>query len=67
MGKKACAFKQSDMVRAVKAAQAAGLKKYHVGVGDNGKPLIIVGSEVDKLKVQTLGSWDSVIADLESR
>jgi hypothetical protein len=60
-------FKQGDMMRALKAAEAAGIKHYRVEIADNGKPVIIVGGGMDKPKSETVGSWDSVIAELESR
>jgi hypothetical protein len=60
-------FKQGDVKRALKAAEAAGLKKYRVEIGANGKPVIIVGDDMDKPKSGAVGSWDSVIAELESR
>jgi hypothetical protein len=67
MSREKRSFKQSDITRAIKAAQAAGIRNYRVEVADNGKPVIIVGSGMDKPKSETVGSWDSVIAELESR
>jgi hypothetical protein len=57
-------FKQGDMTRALKAAEAAGLKNYRVEIGDNGKPVVIVGIGLDKAKAEA-ASWDDVVADLE--
>ena len=67
MGKGASTFKQGDMTRALKAAQAAGLKAFRVEIGDNGKPVVIVGSGVDKPAANDIGSWGDVVAELEQQ
>lgn len=59
-------FKQRDMVRAIKAAQAARLTAYRIEIV-NGKPAITVGVNVDNAKDDSVGSWDQAIAELESR
>jgi hypothetical protein len=59
-------FKQRDMVRAIKAAQVAGLTAYRIEIA-NGKPAITVGVNVDNAKADGVGSWDQAIAELESR
>ena len=59
-------FKQRDMTRAIKAAQAAGLTAYRVEIV-NGNPAIIVGRNVDNSKDADVKSWDEAIAELESR
>jgi hypothetical protein len=59
-------FKQRDMTRAIKAAQAAGLTAYRVEIV-NGNPAIIVGGNVDNPKDADVKSWDEAIAELESR
>src|SRR6516165_1008239 len=59
-------FKQRDLTRAIKAAQAAGLTAYRVEIV-NGNPAIIVGGNVDNLKDADVKSWDEAIAELESR
>jgi hypothetical protein len=59
-------FKQRDMVRAIKAAQVAGLTAYRVEIV-NGKPAIAVGGNVDNPKDADVKSWDAAIAELESR
>jgi hypothetical protein len=58
-------FKQGDMTRALKAAQAAGLTSYRVEIDDNGNPVVIVGDDLDKPQKQALASWDDAIAELE--
>jgi hypothetical protein len=58
-------FKQNDLTRALKSAQAAGLKTYRVEIGGNGKPVVIVGVGLDKPKTDAVGSWDDVVAELE--
>jgi hypothetical protein len=60
-------FKQGDLTRAIEAAEAAGIRNYRVEIAENGKPVIIVGGNMDKPKSNAVGSWDSVIAELESR
>jgi hypothetical protein len=57
-------FKQSEMTRALRAAQAAGLTAYRVEIADNGKPVVIVG-DMDKRKPGDVSSWDDAIAELE--
>ena len=59
-------FKQRDMTRAIKAAQAAGLTAYRIEIV-NGNPAIIVGGNVDNPKDADVKSWDEAIAELESR
>jgi hypothetical protein len=58
-------FKQRDLTRAIKSAKAAGLKEYRVEIGDNGKPVVIVGVRLDNPKTEAVGSWDDVVAELE--
>lgn len=65
MSRAPATFKQSDVTRAIKAAQAAGLKEYRVGIGDNGKPVVIVGVGLDNPKTEAVGSWDDVVAELD--
>jgi hypothetical protein len=60
-------FKYLDMVRAIKAAQAAGLTAYRIEIV-NGKPAITVGGgAVDNPKDDGVRSWNEAIAELESR
>jgi hypothetical protein len=35
-------FKQHDLTRAIRAAEAAGIKPYRIEIDDNGKPVVIV-------------------------
>jgi hypothetical protein len=58
-------FKQSDLTRALKAVEAAGIKAYRVEINDDGKPVVIVGDPLDKPKRKALASWDDAIAELE--
>jgi hypothetical protein len=59
-------FKQGDLTRAIKAVEAAGLlKPYRVRIDDKGKPVVIVGVDLDKPKTDAVGSWDDAIAELE--
>jgi hypothetical protein len=58
-------FKQRDLTRALKAAKAAGLTAYRIEIDDSGKPVVIVGSGVDKPAANDVGSWDDVVAELE--
>lgn len=58
-------FKQGDLTRAINAAKAAGLKSYRVEIADNGKPVVIVGDNLDKPKTEALASWDDAVAELE--
>jgi hypothetical protein len=41
-------FKQSDLTRAIKAVEAAGIKAYRVEINDAGKPVVIIGDPLDK-------------------
>src|SRR6516164_965964 len=59
-------FKQRDMTRAIKAAQAAGLTAYRIEIV-NWNPAIIVDGNVDNPKDADVKSWDEAIAELESR
>jgi hypothetical protein len=58
-------FKQNDLTRALRSAQAAGLKTYRVEIGNNGKPVVIVGVDLDKPQTDAVGSWGDVVAELE--
>jgi hypothetical protein len=58
-------FKQCDLTRAIKAAEAAGIKAYRVEINADGKPVVIVGVGLDKPKKEVVASWDDAIADLE--
>jgi hypothetical protein len=59
-------FKQGDLTRAIKAVEADGLlKPYHVRIDDGGKPVVIVGVDLDKPQTDAVGSWDDVVAELE--
>lgn len=41
-------FKQTDLTRAIKAVEATGIKKkYRVEINDSGKPVVIVGIELE--------------------
>jgi hypothetical protein len=60
-------FKQRDLTRAIKAVAAAGIRHYRVEIGDNGKPVVIVGIDLDKPQTHAVGSWDDAIAELEPR
>jgi len=55
-------FKQRDMTRAIKAAQAAGLTAYRIEIV-NGNPAIIVGGNVDNPKDADVKSWDEAISE----
>jgi hypothetical protein len=58
-------FKQSDMTRAIKAAQAAGLIVRAIDVS---KGMILFGGDVDSAKSgEGLMSWDQAIAELEKK
>jgi hypothetical protein len=60
-------FKQSDLTRAIKAVEAAGIKAYRVEINDAGKPVVIIGDPLDKPKRKALASWDDAIAELEQQ
>ena len=49
-------FKQRDLTRALRAAEAAGIKTYRVEINDNGKRVVIVGIELDKPKKEAVAS-----------
>ena len=61
-------FKQRDMTRAIKAAQAAGLTDYRIEIV-NGLPAIVVDGKLDNPKDSDAKSesWDQAIAELEGR
>lgn len=57
-------FKQRDMARAIKAAQAAGLTVRAIDVA---KGMILLGDDLDSVKASGLKSWADAIAQLKSR
>jgi hypothetical protein len=56
MGRGRCAFKQSDLVRAVKAVRKAGVEVARVEI-DNGKIVVIAGKPTDALGRNELDKW----------
>jgi hypothetical protein len=64
MGKGACTFKQSDLTRAIKAVEAAGLSIARAEVDKDGKIVIIPGQpERTPAKMNDLDAWMSKHAD----
>jgi hypothetical protein len=61
-------FKQTDLTRAIKAAQAAGLKSYRIEIR-NGFPSIVIDGDAHSADKpdDKAASWDSAIAELERR
>jgi hypothetical protein len=60
-------FKQTDLTRAIRAVEAAGIKVYRVEIDAAGKPVVIIGDPLDKPKRKALASWDDAIAELEQQ
>jgi len=65
MGRGPCAFKESDLTRAVKAARKAGLEVERVEVDRDGKIVIITGKPGASGELNGNGSaenpWDEVL------
>jgi molybdopterin biosynthesis enzyme len=57
MSRGPCTFKQSDMVRAIKAAVAAGVEIARVEVDKEGKIVIIAGKPESKSAGNELDQW----------
>jgi hypothetical protein len=55
------AFKKRDVVRAVQAAQAAGLSVQRIELDKSGRIVIVTGEE------SASGAWDDAIAELEAK
>ena len=54
-----CAFKQSDITKAVRAVVAAGIEVARVEVDKAGK-IIVVAGEADKTEVSERNSWNTL-------
>jgi hypothetical protein len=64
MSRAPLSFKRRDMMRAIKAAQDAGLNISGIDVA---KGTILIGDPVDNPKAVGVDSWAQAIAELESR
>jgi hypothetical protein len=62
MGHGPCAFKQTDVTRAIKAAQAAGLKVTGFEITTDGK-ITVVASAENGTTTATANEWDSVYGE----
>ena len=54
-----CAFKQSDITKAVRAVVAAGIEVARVEVDKAGK-IIVVAGEADKTEAPDQNSWETL-------
>jgi hypothetical protein len=62
MARKPCAFRQSDVTRAVRAAEAAGQKVARIEIDKDGKIVIVIGPAE-----QQGNDLDSELAAFEAR
>jgi hypothetical protein len=63
MPRRPCLFRQSDVTRAVRAAQAAGLNVVRVEVDHNGRIAVVAGTgQTDHNAASTINEWDDVLA-----
>jgi hypothetical protein len=53
-----CAFRQSDITKAVKAVVAAGLAVVRVEIDSNGKIVVVAGSPVQDDQDGDRNEWD---------
>jgi hypothetical protein len=59
MGRQRCVFRQSDVVRAIRATRAAGLEVARIEIDKGGKIIIIIAGQPDDeaVEVNTLDQW----------
>jgi hypothetical protein len=63
MSRAPASFRQSDLDRAIRAAKKGGLTNYEIII-DGPRVTVRVGS-IDEPKLEAVGSWDDVVAELE--
>lgn len=62
MARGPCTFKQSDVTRAVKSAQAAGLIVSQITLDREGHIVMTTQPQADKVPAAQLKNWDGVVA-----
>jgi hypothetical protein len=60
------AFRQSDISRAMKAAQAAGAEVAAIEIDQDGRIKIVIGKPTDEPAARP-NPWDDAVAELESK
>jgi hypothetical protein len=60
MGKRACTFKEADVVRAIRAATKAGLPVARVEIASDGKIVVVAGKPHEN--AETGNPWDEVLS-----
>ena len=60
MPRRPCLFRKSDITKAVKAAQAAGVPVARVEVGRDGQIIVVAGTgAVEHNAASTINEWDA--------
>lgn len=63
MARKPCTFRQGDLTKAVKGAQAAGLEVVRVEIGKDGKIVVVAGNGgIEQDASRTYNEWDDAKA-----
>lgn|GEM_PF-670982 len=55
------AFKQTDLRRAIRASQKAGLSIARVEIDRDGKIVVVIGKQTDEKGVSNANPWDEVL------
>lgn len=63
MSRSPALFRQSDLTRALKGAQAAGLSVARVEVDASGKLVVVIGEPAKAAEGQPTNEWDEVLGD----
>jgi hypothetical protein len=60
------AFRQSDVSKAVRGAQAAGVEIARVEIGPDGRIILVTGKPVENLPAATEDALDRELAEFEA-